>query len=292
METANNMTGEEKTPWWLTDESLLGNVELDYSVENVPSTSTMKEENKATNYLINRDSKPAVLEEKLIVKEEATKKIEDNKKINIQEARIPRKEMSQQGYATEDATPLEGLSAGGGTGEKESAVIREQVREQSMGLCTVQMIRLVDNPPPPRASKVEQLWWVTPETEEKVKDLFEGDDITQQWCVDCGFKGTRKKVMIHCMQHHCKYLCECMLIKSSRDTIYDHQVSKGRAEEHGGAERRIYCVDKASYLALCPAMAWEDPPPFGEAHPNRRGRLNKASTTQDTLPLHHPDGAL
>ena len=266
METANDKAEEEKMPWWLTEESLLGNVELDYSVENVPSTSTMKEEKKATHYLINRDSKPAVLEEKLIVKEEATKKIKDNKKINIQAARISRKEMSQQGHATEDGTPREGLSAGAGPGEKESAVIREEVREQSMGLCTVQMIRLVDNPSP-RASKVEQLWWVTPETEEKVKDLIEGDDITQQWCIDCGFKGTRKRVKIHCMQHHCKYLCECVLIKSSRDAIYDHQVSKGRAEEHGGAKRRIYCVDKASYPALCSVMAWEDPPLFGEARP-------------------------
>ena len=160
---------------------------------------------------------------------------------------------------------------------------REEVRKQSMGLCTVQMIHLIDNPPLPRVNKVEQLWPVTPETEEKVKDLMEGDDVTQQRCTDCGFKGTKKRVKIHCMQHHCKYLCECMLLKSSRDAIYDHQVSKGRAEEHGGAERRIYCVDKASYPALCSAMALEDPPPVGEAHPNRRGRLDK--DTAMTSPL-------
>ena len=287
METVNVKTREEKTPWWLTEENLLGNVELDYAAENVPSTSALKEE-KVIECSTLKDSKSAVLEEKVLIKEEATKeekkahKIKDTG-IKIRTARIPRKEIAQQDHATEDATPLEGLLAGAGTGEKRNAVVEEEVREQSMGRCTVQMIRLVDNPPPPRTHKVEQLWWVTPETEEKVQNLIEGDDITQQWCAECGFKGTRKRVRIHCMQHHCKYVCECMLIKVSRDAIYDHQVSKGRAEEHGGAERRIYCVDQASYPALCSAMAWEDPPPFGEARPNRRGHLNKVSPTPDTV---------
>ena len=50
-----------------------------------------------------------------------------------------------------------------------------------------------------------------------------------------------------------------MLLKTSCDAIYDHQVSKGRTEELGGADRRIYCVDRESYPALCLAMAWEDP---------------------------------
>ena len=45
-----------------------------------------------------------------------------------------------------------------------------------------------------------------------------------------------------------------------------------------GADRIIYCVDRASYPALCLAMAWEDPPPFGETRPNRRGRLDSQST--------------
>ena len=91
IETANNKIGEEKTPWWLTEESLLGNVKLDYSVENVPSTSAIKEEKKVTNYLITRDNKPAVLERKLLVTEDDTKKAEVNKKINTRTARIPRK---------------------------------------------------------------------------------------------------------------------------------------------------------------------------------------------------------
>ena len=106
-----------------------------------------------------------------------------------------------------------------------------------------------------------------------VRNLMEGDDVTQQRCTDCGFRGTKKRVKIHCMQHHCKYLCECMLIKSSCDAVNDNQVSKNRTEEHGEASRRIYCVDRASYRFFCLAMAWEDLPPFGETHPNRRSCL-------------------
>ena len=127
--------------------------------------------------------------------------------------------------------------------------------------------------PPPKPQKVEQLWWVTPETEVAVTNLMESDDVTQQKCTDCGFRGTKKRVKMHCMQHYCKYLCECMLIESSCGAVYDHQVSKNQTEEHGGASKRIYCVDRASYPVFCLAMAWEDPPPFGEIHSNRKSRL-------------------
>ena len=95
--------------------------------------------------------------------------------------------------------------------------------------------------------------------------------MTQQKCMYCGFRGTKKRVKIHCMQHYCKYLCECMLIKSNSDAVYDHQVSKNRTEEHEGASKRIYCVERSSYPAFCLTMAWKDPPPFGEPRPNRRG---------------------
>ena len=84
---------------------------------------------------------------------------------------------------------------------------------------------------------------MTPATEAAVRDLMVGEDVTQQQCKDCGFRRTKKRVKIHCMQHFCKYLCECMLIKSSRDAVYDHQVSKNRTEEHGGASKQIYSVD-------------------------------------------------
>ena len=108
------------------------------------------------------------------------------------------------------------------------------------------MIRLAYDPTPPKPQKAEQLWWVTPETEAAVRNLMEGEDVTQQQCTDCGFRGTKKRVKIHCMQHYCKYLCECMLIKFSRDAVYDHQVSKNRTEEQGGASKRSYGVDRSS----------------------------------------------
>ena len=98
-----------------------------------------------------------------------------------------------------------------------------------------------------------------------------GEDVTQQQCSECGFKGTKKRVKIHCIQHYCKYLCEYQLKKTSRDAIYDHQVSKKRTEDHGGADRRIYCVDEPSYPDFCLAMGWDDPrilrrpAPLGEA---------------------------
>ena len=61
---------------------------------------------------------------------------------------------------------------------------------------------------------------VTPETETKVKDLMEGDDVTQQWCTDCCFKGTKKRVKIRCMQHYCKYMCECMLVQKLNELFF------------------------------------------------------------------------
>ena len=39
---------------------------------------------------------------------------------------------------------------------------------------------------------------------------------------------------------------KCMLIKFSRDAVYDHQVSKNRTEEQGGASKRSYGVDRSS----------------------------------------------
>ena len=114
--------------------------------------------------------------------------------------------------------------------------------------------------------------------EAAVQNLMVEEDVTQQQCKDCGFQGTEKRVKIHCMQHFCKYLRECKLIKYSRHAVYDHQVSKNRTEEHGGVSKRIYCVDRPSYPAFCLAMDWEDPPPFGETRPNRRGRFGRQET--------------
>ena len=79
------------------------------------------------------------------------KKADNGKRnsISTKPARIPKKEMprqTQQGHATGGATPLEGLSTGADTGEQGNT---NQITEQSMGMCTVQMIRLADDRPSP-----------------------------------------------------------------------------------------------------------------------------------------------
>ena len=142
--------------------------------------------------------------------------------------------------------------------EREMAV--PLIRNQQMGLCSIQMIRLVDETVPPVVERPGQLYWTTPETDQAIRNLMEGPDVTRQRCSKCGFRGTKKRVPIHCIQHFCKHFCECKLMKAFRDAIYYHQVSKYGEEEHGGPTRRIYCVDGKSYPAFCSAMGWEDPP--------------------------------
>ena len=281
----------EDKPWWLREENLLGDTELDYSADIKPPTP--KRESAAT---VPMEAKPAINIDK---KESAatvpceTKpaiNIDKKESLTVKPARIAMKEIKQvettpQDRATGGATPSEGLPTGAGTGgEGEENV--PPIREQRMGRCTIQMIRVPEGeqqPPRDNIDPVDQLWWVTPATEAAVRSLITGEDVTQQKCADCGFRGTRKRVRIHCLQHFCKYLCQCQLIKSSRDSIYDHQVAKGRSEEHGGVEGRIYCVDEATYPAFCEAMGWEDPPAFGEARPNRTGQpKKKAEATPST----------
>lgn len=214
--------------------------------------------------------------------------LKDQKKNSVinyeQVPRIPKKEIRQctqveQGQATGGATPKEGLPTGAGTGEQESC---PPVREQQMGRCTIQLIRMSEESPR-EADRVGQLWWFTPATEVAIRDLMLGEDVTQQQCRECGFRGMKMRVRIH----FCKYLCECTLTETSRDAIYDHQVSKGRSESHGGADRKIYCIDEASYPAFCKAMAWDDPPVFGETKSIRAGcpRDIEAATASTRTPL-------
>ena len=140
-----------------------------------------------------------------------------------------------------------------------------------MGGCTIQLIRVPAAEPANDSNTKDRLWWVTPATEVAVKHLMVGDDVTSQQCADCGFRGTKKRVRVHSLQHFCKYACQCGLLKSSRDAVYD-QVSKNGSEEHGGPKRRIYCIDEASYSDFCQMIGWDDPPVFGEAKPTRTGK--------------------
>ena len=195
------------------------------------------------------------------------------------------KEMRAQGQTTGDATPGEGPSTGVGTGQPRDI---PATREQRMGGCTIQLVRVPRDEPARELDPKERLWWVTPATEVTAKQLMTGEDVTSQQCADCGFRGTKKRVRIHCLQHFCKYACQCGLLKTSRDAVYDHQVSKCGSEEHGGPQRRIYCIDEATYSEFCEALGWDDPPAFGETKPTRTGKqkhLTAAETSSNKKPL-------
>ena len=78
---------------------------------------------------------------------------------------------------------------------------------------------------------------------------------------------------IHCTQHYCKHYCACQFCRSSRYTVYKHQLPKHMTEEHGGPEGLLYCVDRESYQAFCEAMGWQDPAEFGTPQPTRTGHV-------------------
>ena len=125
--------------------------------------------------------------------------------------RIPIKDMSlesSQGHTTGGATPGEGPPTGVGTGKNIEA---PPVREQKMGSCTIQLVRVPEKEQSKVIEPTERLWWVTPATEVAIKDLIIGEDVTSQQCADYGFRGTKKRVRIHCLQHFCKYVCQCEL---------------------------------------------------------------------------------
>ena len=254
-------------PWWLTEEILLGEIELDYSADDKTISKDVK---------IKEEVKPATSKPTPVMT------VQRN-------GLIAKKELpatSGQDLATGDATLLEGLSTGAETGPVDKSVEREKavppIRTQQMGRCSVQMIRLINEPTPPAIEKPGQLFWTTPETDEAIKDLMEGPDVTRQRCSECGFRGTKKRVRIHCTQHFCRHFCECGLMKASHDALYDHQVSKYGEKGHGGPTRQIYCVDWLSYPAFCSAMEWEDPPEFGEPRPTRKGPADQATRNQHT----------
>ena len=174
--------------------------------------------------------------------------------VNSKPVRIPMKEMREdnaQGRTTGDATPGKGPSTGVGTGQQQEI---PTVREQRMGSCTIQLVRVPRDEPANNIDPKDRLWWVTPATEVTVKQLMIGEDVTSQQCADCGFRGTKKRVRVHCLQHFCKYACQCGLLKTSRDAVYNHQVSKCGSEEHGGPKRRIYCIDETTYPEFCETL--------------------------------------
>ena len=287
-------TNTTEKPWWLQEESLLGEVKLDYEDNKIEAKPvTNKEENEdSDNKIIKIEQKiEPSLEEKENVDNKLAQNLEVTKKatktLPISRAtRIPMKEVSRdivQGQATGGATPSEGTPTGAGTGQRQKVA---EIRQQKMGGCTIQLVRVPATEPDSDLDDKDKLWWVTPATEVAVKHLMVGEDVTSQQCADCGFRGTKKRVRVHSLQHFCKYACQCGLLKSSRDAVYDHQVSKNGSEEHGGPKRRIYCIDEASYSDFCQMIGWDDPPAFGEAKPNRTGK--QRSTVAADKPTKKP----
>ena len=162
-------------PWWLTEENVLGEVELDYAADTIEKT----------------DTKPVVKDIEELIKEEvkeATNKVTTIKVTKsglIAKKDIVTAQADGQDPVTGCATPLEtveGLLTGAGTGRVDSTrgQLRDipPIRTQQMGLCSVQMVRLADESEQPTREKPGQLSWVTPETEWAIKELIVGPDVT------------------------------------------------------------------------------------------------------------------
>ena len=90
-------------------------------------------------------------------------KLKDNKTLTVNKpARIPMKEMHEdnaQGQTTGDATPSGGgPSTEDGTGQQKET---PPVREQRMGSCTIQLVRVPGEKPANIIDPKDRLWWVT-----------------------------------------------------------------------------------------------------------------------------------
>ena len=136
-------------PWWLSEESLLRKVELDYSVDSKTPIrevkETIKEELKNVIPIADDTTKPIPVTA-----------IQKNKFGLIAKKEMTATHVSGQDLVTGGATPLEivvGLFTRAETGPVDSKLEREMTvppsRTQQKGLCSVQMIRLADETAPP-----------------------------------------------------------------------------------------------------------------------------------------------
>ena len=134
--------------WWLTEENLLGEVELDYAADTIEKVDTKpaikdiegltKEEVKDATYKMDSDTKPAPVTT-----------IKPSKSGLIAKKDIVTTQVEGQDPVTGGATPLEtveGLPTGAGTclvdSTQRQMIDIPPIRTQQMGLCSVQMIRL------------------------------------------------------------------------------------------------------------------------------------------------------
>ena len=149
--------------------------------------------------------------------------------------------------------------------------------------CFVRLVRVPEESADGGTATVERTHWITEATRQAIKELIAGEGPLDCHCQRCDFQSTRKRVLIHCAQHFCRYYCACQFGRSSRDSVYDHQLSKHRTVEHGGPKGLIYCVDRELYPAFCEAMGWQDPADFSTHQPTKTGQLPSVARTPSTL---------
>jgi hypothetical protein len=115
--------------------------------------------------------------------------------------------------------------------------------------------------------------WVTAETVEQIKKAL-GSDTRGYFCNICEWRGSRKRTRVHIKQHFTVYLCPCGLAKVSRDSIYDHQMSKTKLREggHGSNPGNIFEVDNESYVTFRSHHPTIGPQEFPRLPPTHSGR--------------------
>lgn len=139
---------------------------------------------------------------------------------------------------------------------------KPELRIQLRKLTSPSPLRLVNKCRP----SIALLRWVSPDTNQKVERAVKEEN--GSWsCTECGHHGSRRRIRIHVRQPFSMMLCPCQFQHSSRDSVYDHQVTNGRTIKHGGADGPVYVVDEAEYDRLIARMGWTNPPPFGPCLP-------------------------
>jgi hypothetical protein len=123
----------------------------------------------------------------------------------------------------------------------------------------------------PGVHRAPHLTWVSAETMLQVKRALKqrGDDA---YCNLCQWTGTPRRTKVHIKQHYVLYLCLCGLHKTSRDAVYDHQVTKSRqrATGHGPVPGHIFEVDYDTYAEFRTQHSF-GPEVFPQLHPTQTG---------------------
>jgi hypothetical protein len=136
--------------------------------------------------------------------------------------------------------------------------------------------------------------WVSAETIEKVKKAV-GSDERGSFCTICSWRGSRKRTRVHTKQHFTVYMCTCGVAKVSRDSVYDHQISKLRRQEpgHGPKPGHIFEVDRETYTKFQQDHPNLGPAVFPELTPTQSGLTQKerrnAKRRESSAGMHKSD---